>query len=190
MAIAELGALYIANARRRGRERSTLVNIESCVRVHFEPFFGDRPVDTIEPADVIQLMGKLERDGKTPKTIRDILATLSALFNMEGRCWPRRLSRALQRCQRTSLLLPMLCRSADTRRSPWLAAGTTKFRRAGQRGSEGAIGAHTTKGTSEPEKCWCVSGGIRLIALLSRSFELYNESRSRHGGYVTIRVDH
>jgi hypothetical protein len=49
MEIAELGALYIANARRRGRKRSTLLNIESYVRVHFEPFFGDRPVDTIEP---------------------------------------------------------------------------------------------------------------------------------------------
>jgi integrase len=81
MAIAELGALYIANARRRGRKRSTLLNIENYARVHFEPFFGDRPVDAIEPGDVIRLMGKLERDGKTPKTIRNILATLSALFN-------------------------------------------------------------------------------------------------------------
>lgn len=79
--ITELGTLYIANARRRGRKRSTLLNVESYVRVHFQPFFRDRPVETIEPADVIRLMGKLEQAGKTPKTIRNILATLSALFN-------------------------------------------------------------------------------------------------------------
>lgn len=81
LSIAELGTLYVANARRRGRKRSTLISIESYVRVHFESFFRERPVDAIEPGDVIRLMGKLERDGKTPKTIRNILAVLSALFN-------------------------------------------------------------------------------------------------------------
>lgn len=79
--IADLGALYVENARRRGRKKGTLIGIESDVRVHLDPFFRRRPVDAIEAAEVITLMGLLERRGLAPKTVRDILGTLSALFN-------------------------------------------------------------------------------------------------------------
>ena len=78
---ADLGALYVENARRRGRKKGTLIGIESDVRVHLDPFFGRRPVDAIEADDVIRLMGALERRGLAPKTVRDILGTLATLFN-------------------------------------------------------------------------------------------------------------
>lgn len=81
MTIHDLGGLYIENAKRRGRKKGTLIGIESDVRVHLHPFFRNRPVDAIEADDVIALMGALERRGLAPKTVRDILATLAALFN-------------------------------------------------------------------------------------------------------------
>lgn len=81
MTIADLSKLYVENARRRGRKTGTLIGIESDTRVHLAKFFRERPVDSIEADDVIALMGALERRGLAPKTVRDILGTLAALFN-------------------------------------------------------------------------------------------------------------
>ena len=55
-------------------------NVESEVRVHLVPFFGNRAFDSITPQDVDDLVGVLERKRLSPKSIRNIAATLSALF--------------------------------------------------------------------------------------------------------------
>lgn len=49
--VGEVGARYVEHAKRRGRKLSTQKSIESIVRVHLVPFFGERPVDAIEPED-------------------------------------------------------------------------------------------------------------------------------------------
>lgn len=79
--IREVAALYVAQAKRRGRKRSTLEDIDSDTRVHLDPFFRDRSLDSITSADVLDLISTLEGKGLAPKTVRDIVATLSALFN-------------------------------------------------------------------------------------------------------------
>lgn len=56
MTIVDIGALYIRNAERRGRKKSTLLDIDSDIRVHLKPFFGRRPIDTFDYNDVIDLM--------------------------------------------------------------------------------------------------------------------------------------
>lgn len=81
LTIAEAATRYIAQAKRRGRKPSTLANIESEVRVHLAPTFDDRSIDSIEPADVLDLISVLEGKGRSPKTIRNVIATLSALLN-------------------------------------------------------------------------------------------------------------
>ncbi|HEY4277464.1 MAG TPA: site-specific integrase [Conexibacter sp.] len=67
MTIVDLGALYIRNAERRGRKKGTLLDIDSDIRVHLEPFFGRRPIDTFDYNGVIDLMGALERKDLAPK---------------------------------------------------------------------------------------------------------------------------
>lgn len=81
MTVSEVSDSYIQQAKRRGRKRSTVENVESVVRVHLEPFFGDRMMHTIVPKDVMDLMSVLEDKGLGPKSIRLIIGTLSALSN-------------------------------------------------------------------------------------------------------------
>jgi integrase len=87
--VAQVGRRYRLHIERKGRKRSTVQNVESEVRVHLAPFFAGRAMDAITTEDVIDLVLLLE-DSKelAPKTIRNIVATLSALFNyaMQRRC--------------------------------------------------------------------------------------------------------
>jgi integrase len=81
LTVEEVAARYITYAERRGRKKSTTENIESEARVHLEPFFRGRPVDAITPEDVLDLVAALEGKGLAPKTIKNVVNTLSALFN-------------------------------------------------------------------------------------------------------------
>ena len=49
--------------------------------MHLAPFLGSRGMDAITAADVLDLVAVLERKGLSPKSIRNIVGTLSALFN-------------------------------------------------------------------------------------------------------------
>ena len=49
--------------------------------MHLAPFFRERALDAITPEDVHDLVGVLEGKGLSPKSIRNVVATLSALFN-------------------------------------------------------------------------------------------------------------
>jgi integrase len=89
LTVPEVAARYVAYARRRGRKPSTIENIESEVRTHLAPFFPGRAMDRITPEDVADLINLLEAGkGLAPKTIQNVIATLSALFNFA--CAPRR----------------------------------------------------------------------------------------------------
>ncbi len=81
LTVSEAARRYIVSAQRRGRKRSTCDNIESETRVHLQPFFRERSIDSIAAADVHDLISVLEGKGRSPKTIRNVIATLSALFN-------------------------------------------------------------------------------------------------------------
>ena len=79
LTIAQAGERYIAHAERRGRKRSTLQNLDSEVRVHLAQFFGERAVSSITAEDVADLVRTLERT-MAPKTVRNVIATLSAVL--------------------------------------------------------------------------------------------------------------
>ena len=81
LGVEEVARRYLVHAERRGRKPSTLANIESEVRVHLAPFFGGRSLQAIRAEDVLDLVAALEAKGLAPKTIRNIVGTLSALFN-------------------------------------------------------------------------------------------------------------
>ena len=49
--------------------------------MHLAPFFGSRSMDAIQPEDVLDLVTVLEDKKLAPKSIRNIVGTLSALFN-------------------------------------------------------------------------------------------------------------
>jgi integrase len=71
---------YVEHLRRRGRKRATVQNVESEMRVHIVPAFAGRTVSSIEPEDVQNLVGILQARKLAPKTIRNVVATLSALL--------------------------------------------------------------------------------------------------------------
>src|SRR5215216_1805816 len=79
--VAEVARRYLIHAERQGRKPSTRQNIESEVRVHLSPFFGTRSLDVIGYQDVLDLVTVLEHKGLAPKSIRNVVGTLSALFN-------------------------------------------------------------------------------------------------------------
>lgn len=78
--IGEVARRYLAHAERQGRKASTRQNIESEVRVHLAPYFRGKALDSITAEDVADLVLVLERKDLSPKTIRNVVATLSALF--------------------------------------------------------------------------------------------------------------
>jgi integrase len=80
LTVAELGRRYLAHLERAGRKLSTRTAVESCLRVHLQPFFGERPVGSVRHEDVVDLMALMERAGVGPKSIRNYIGTLSALY--------------------------------------------------------------------------------------------------------------
>jgi hypothetical protein len=79
--VAEAARRYLIHAERHSRKPSTRQNIESEVRVRLAPFFRGRSLDGIRPEDVYDLVTVLEAGGLSPKSIRNVIGTLSALFN-------------------------------------------------------------------------------------------------------------
>jgi integrase len=74
---------YLLAPARGGKPRkpSTVENVQSETRTHLVPFFGERPFDGIDADDVADLIALLAGKGLVPKTIRNVIGTLSALFN-------------------------------------------------------------------------------------------------------------
>jgi integrase len=79
--VEQVGRRYRLHIERKGRKRSTRKNVESEIRVHLAPFFTGRSMETITTEDVIDLVLVLEEKDLAPKRIKNIVATLSALFN-------------------------------------------------------------------------------------------------------------
>jgi integrase len=80
LVIAELGRRYLAFLETQGRKLSTRTAVESVLRVHLEPFFGERPINSVKYEDVVDLMAGMEKKGVGPKSIRNYIGTLSALY--------------------------------------------------------------------------------------------------------------
>jgi integrase len=81
LTVAEAGRRYRLHQEARGRKHATLVGLDSALRVHLAPFFGEKPIDKIRASDVEELIVLLQRHGLSGKSIRTYIGTLSALFN-------------------------------------------------------------------------------------------------------------
>lgn len=111
LTIDEVARRYLTHAERRGRKASTRKNIESEVRVHLRPFFRERSLDSIKPEDVADLITVLEGKGLAAKSIRNIIGTLSALFNFARS--PRRRWATSNPCEGAEL--PAVAEAAEIR---------------------------------------------------------------------------
>jgi integrase len=80
MSIEELGRRYVADLERRGRKKTTVLAVRSALDIHLVPFFADKSVGSIRPADVDDLIAMFEQRKLSPKSIRNYAGTLSALF--------------------------------------------------------------------------------------------------------------
>jgi integrase len=81
LTIEEATRCRLVHAERKGLKLSTRQDIASIERKHLRPLFGDRALDSIEYEDVLDLVAVLECKGLKPKTIRNVVGQLSALFN-------------------------------------------------------------------------------------------------------------
>lgn len=81
LTIGELGRRYLVYLdKTKRRKLSTRTAVESTLRVHLEPFFGERAIDVVEHEDVVDLMALMENGGVGPKSIRNYIGTLSAMY--------------------------------------------------------------------------------------------------------------
>lgn len=96
LTVGQIGDRYVASLKRKGRKPETWRDAEIAVRVHFVPFFGDRPADSITQEDVERLSMHLSSAGArvkkgappkglAPKSVRNYLGTLAGLFNFAVR---------------------------------------------------------------------------------------------------------
>jgi integrase len=81
LTVEEVASRYVRHAERRGCKPSTCANIESDARVHLTPFFAGKAIDAIRHEDVGDLVAAIEGKGLAPKTIRNVIASLSAICN-------------------------------------------------------------------------------------------------------------
>lgn len=59
---------------------STLDGYRRELRAHVFPALGDRTLDSVTRGDVLELIGKLQREGRSPSTVRNVIVPLRALY--------------------------------------------------------------------------------------------------------------
>jgi integrase len=80
LTVEEAGERLVAHLEQLGRKRSTLMNYESCLRVHLVPFFGSRPLHRISREQVEAFIAQKSRNGLAPKSILNYLGVLYSVF--------------------------------------------------------------------------------------------------------------
>jgi integrase len=82
MTVATAGVALLAQLEARGSSKSHRETVESHLRVHLVPFFKERSLDRVTEDDVTRLLVQLRRQGRAPKTIRNVASTLHSLFEL------------------------------------------------------------------------------------------------------------
>ena len=85
MTLAALATEYQRMLRHKKRKKSTLIAVESAVRVHLLPAFEGKPIDAIEFEDVTDFVAKLEASGLSPKSVRNYVGTAVRDARVGGR---------------------------------------------------------------------------------------------------------
>ena len=77
-----LGSELLERLASKGRSRSTLEAVESHVRVHLDPFFGDTPIEKIGRVEIERFIARERRAGLAAKSVRNYLGTLHSIFDL------------------------------------------------------------------------------------------------------------
>jgi integrase len=80
-AAAERAIAHFQTRPKRKLQRRTAATYLSAVKTHMSPQFGERPAAEIEAADVEKLMADMAAAGKADKTILNVYAPLSQIFD-------------------------------------------------------------------------------------------------------------
>jgi integrase len=83
--VAELGDMLVSRLENLGRKRSTIETVESHLRIHIAPWFGEVGVDEIDDGKVEAFIASLRRNGSSAKTARNVMGTLHSLFELARR---------------------------------------------------------------------------------------------------------
>jgi integrase len=79
--VGEAGDVYIAHLETvMERKRTTIADYRGYLHRHLAPFFGDRPMDRLEPAQIERYLHAKRRDGLSPKTVQNHLNFLHGMF--------------------------------------------------------------------------------------------------------------
>jgi integrase len=90
VAVREAGDALAEALRAKGRKRSTIEAVEGHVRVHLAPWFAGRSLDAWDDGDVERFVAAKMQAGLSPKTVRNVLATLHSIFELgRKRRWCR-----------------------------------------------------------------------------------------------------
>jgi integrase len=83
--VATAGRALLERLEARSSAKSHLETVESHLRVHIVPFFGDKALDRIDEDDVTRFALRLRRAGRAPKTVRNVVSTLHSVFEVARR---------------------------------------------------------------------------------------------------------
>jgi integrase len=75
-----LAPRYLAHKETIGLRRSTLRDYAGHLRMHLIPFFGGRSLDAITAGEVEAFIGAKLREGKSRKTVDELVGLLSAMY--------------------------------------------------------------------------------------------------------------
>ncbi len=80
--LAEAASLYVDHLEDvMERKRSTIQDYRGYVRGHFKAFFGDTPIDRVDPAKVASYLKTKRSDGLSAKTVQNHLNFLHGVFS-------------------------------------------------------------------------------------------------------------
>lgn len=79
--LGEAGGAYVDHLENvMERKRSTIQDYRGHLRRHLAPFFGERPIDKIDAAEVTQYLKRKRNDGLSSKTVQNHLNFLHGVF--------------------------------------------------------------------------------------------------------------
>ena len=80
LTVAELTERYLGHLEAMGRKRTTIVGVESTMRVWLVPVLGDKPAHAVTVQDVEDLMRTMRAAGVKTNTVRTYVGTLSSIY--------------------------------------------------------------------------------------------------------------
>lgn len=90
LSVTEVGRRYLRHLSAIGRKRSTLMDYESTLRVHLEPFFGELALAKADRHEIEAFIAQKAEEGRAPKSIRNYLGLLHSIFAYaEKQGWAR-----------------------------------------------------------------------------------------------------